>query len=142
MSDPREGNADQDTALARQALAQRDLPHALHHIGCALTHDPMHRERMQLLNEIIAAAPDPMALVQLEGDVSFVDAANKSYVLAWMRRWSEAMDLITDVAEIRPDIPYMLWCEWWMSQPGVLASIPLPEIIGGIVVDILKIASR
>ncbi|MBK7078687.1 MAG: hypothetical protein IPH44_41125 [Myxococcales bacterium] len=142
MSDPREGNADQDTALARQALAQRDLPHALHHIGCALTHDPMHRERMAVLNEIIAAAPDPMALVRLEGDVSFVDAANKSYVLAWMRRWSEAMDLITDVAEIRPDIPYMLWCEWWMSQPGVLASIPLDEIIGGIVVDILKIASK
>jgi tetratricopeptide (TPR) repeat protein len=142
MSDPREGNADQDTALARQALAQRDLPHALHHIGCALTHDPMHRERMQLLNEIIAAAPDPMALVQLEGDVSFVDAANKSYVLAWMGRWVEALDLVTDVAEIRPDVPYLKWCEWWMSQPGVLASIPLPEIIGGIVVDILKIASR
>ncbi len=142
MSDPRQGNADEDTALARQALAQRDLPHALHHIGCALTHDPMHRERMQLLNEIIAAAPDPMALVQLEGDVSFVDAASKSYVLAWMRRWSEAMDLITDVAEIRPDIPYMLWCEWWMSQPGVVQSIPLSELIGGIVVDILKIASK
>ncbi|MBK9033812.1 MAG: hypothetical protein IPL61_21520 [Myxococcales bacterium] len=142
MSDPRQGSPDQDVALARQALAQRDLPHALHHIGCALTHDPMDRERMQLLNEIIAAAPDPMALVQLEGDVSFVDAANKSYVLAWMRRWSEAMDLITDVAEIRPDIPYMLWCEWWMSQAGVVESIPLPELISGIAVDILKIASK
>lgn len=140
--DPRQGSPDQDVALARQALAQRDLKHALHHIGCALTHDPMHRERMQLLSEIIAAAPDPMALVELDGDVSFVDAANRSYVLAWMRRWSEAMDLITDVAEIRPDIPYMLWCEWWMSQPGVLASIPLSELISGIVVDILKIASK
>jgi tetratricopeptide (TPR) repeat protein len=142
MSDPRQGSPDHDVALARQALAQRDLPHALHHIGCALTHDPMHRERMSLLNEIIAAAPEPMKLVELDGNVSFVDAANRAYVLAWQRRWSEAMDLITDVAEIRPDIPYMLWCEWWLAQPGILPSLPLAELISGIVVDILKIASK
>lgn len=141
MGDPRERSADEDIALARSALAQRDLRHALHHVGCALTHDPMNRERMMLLNEIIAAAPDPMALVELDGETSFVDAANRAYVLAWMRRWPEALDLITDVAEVRPDIPYMQWCEWWMTQPGVIQSIPLQDIVSGIVVDILKIAS-
>jgi len=141
MGDPRERSAEDDVALARQALAQRDLKHAMHHVGCALTHDPMNRERMMLLNEIIAAAPDPMALVDFQGEASFVDAANKAYVLAWMRRWPEALDLITDVAEVRPDIPYMMWCEWWMTQPGVMQSMALPEIISGIIVDLLKIAS-
>ena len=77
MGDPRERSPDDDVALARSALAQGDLKHALHHIGCALTHDPMHRERMMILNEIIAASPDPMALVELEGTASFVDAATR-----------------------------------------------------------------
>lgn len=142
MGDPRERSAEDDVALARSAFAQRDLVHALHHVGCALTHDPMNRERMMLLNEIIAASPDPMRLVELEGEASFVDAANKAYILAWMRRWPEALDLITDVAEVRPDIPYMLWCEWWMTQPGVMQSMPLQDVVSGIIVDILKIASN
>lgn len=133
---------DQDIATARQALAEGDLKHALHHVGCAMASNPMHPEWMQLMNQIIGQAPDPMKLVEIEGnEASFVDAANKSYVLAWMRRWDEALDLITDVAEVRPDIPYMLWCEWWLSQPGVLTSLSLDSLMRGIVVDILKIAS-
>lgn len=141
MGDRTDPTPEQDAALARQALAQGDLKHALHHVGCALASNPMHPEHMQLLNSIVGAAPDPLALVELQGDTSFVDAANRAYVLAWVRRWDEALDLVTDVAEIRPDIPYMLWCEWWLSQPGVLASMSLDSVMRGIVVDILKIAS-
>ena len=141
MGDQPENTPEQDVQLARQALAGGDLPHALHHIGCALASNPMHPEWMQVLNQIVGAAPDPMKLVELEGNTSFVDAANRAYVLAWMRRWDEALDLVTDVAEIRPDIPYMLWCEWWLSQPGVLQGMTLDSIMGGIVVDIMKIAA-
>ena len=134
---------EEDITLARQALAAGDLKHALHHVGCAMASNPMHPEWMQLMNQIIGQARDPMALVEADGDgdLSFVDGANKSYVLAWMRRWEEALDLITDVAEVRPDIPYMLWCEWWLGQPGVLQGLTLDSLIRGIVVDILKIAS-
>lgn len=141
MGDHPENTPEQDVQLARQALAAGDLPHALHHIGCALASNPMHPEWMQVLNQIVGAAPDPMKLVEIQGDTSFVDAANRAYVLAWMRRWDEALDLVTDVAEIRPDIPYMLWCEWWLSQPGVLPGMTLDSIMGGIVVDIMKIAA-
>lgn len=141
MGDHQDTTPDQDIALAQQALAAGDLPHALHHVGCALASNPMQPEWMQLLNSVVGAAPDPMKLVELGKEASFVEAANRAYVLAWMRRWDEALDLITDVAEIRPDIPYMLWCEWWLSQPGVLQGMTLDSLIGGIVVDILKIAS-
>lgn len=136
-----ENTPEQDVQLARQAFASGDLKHALHHIGCALASNPMHPEWMQVLNQIVGAAPDPLKLVEIQGDTSFVDAANRAYVLAWVRRWDEALDLVTDVAEIRPDIPYMLWCEWWLSQQGVLQGMTLDSIIGGIVVDIMKIAS-
>ncbi len=141
MGDQPDNTPDQDIALAHQALAANDLIHALHHVGCALATNPMHPEWMQLLNKVIGAAPDPMKLVELGGETNFIDAANRAYVLAWMRRWDEALDLVTDVAEVRPDIPYMLWCEWWLSQPGVLQSMTLDSIMGGIVVDILKIAA-
>ena len=141
MADHADPTPEQEIATARQALAAGDLPHALHHVGCALASNPMHPEWMALLNQVIGAAPDPMKLAEVGENPSYIDAANRAYILAWMRRWEEALDLITDVAEVRPDIPYMLWCEWWLSQPGMLQSMTLDSIMRGIVVDILKIAS-
>ncbi len=140
MAEAPDPTPEQEIATARQALATGDLPHALHHVGCALAHNPMHPEWMALLNQVIGAAPDPMKLAEVGENPSFIDAANKAYILAWMRQWDEALDLITDVAEVRPDIPYMLWCEWWLSQPGILQSLTLESLMSGIAVDILKIA--
>ncbi|HVV84501.1 MAG TPA: tetratricopeptide repeat protein [Kofleriaceae bacterium] len=139
--DDAEPTPEQEIATARQALAAGDLPHALHHVGCALASNPMNQEWMGLLNQVIGSAPDPMKLAEVGENPSYVDAANRAYILAWVRRWEEALDLITDVAEVRPDIPYMLWCEWWLSQPGMLQSMTVDSIMRGIAVDILKIAS-
>ena len=141
MAEAEDPTPEQEIATARQALAQGDLVHALHHVGCALASNPMQPEWMAMLNQVIGAAPDPMKLADVGANPSYIDAANKAYILAWMRRWEEALDLITDVAEVRPDIPYMLWCEWWLSQPGMLQSMTLDSIMRGIAVDILKIAS-
>lgn len=140
MDEEADPTPEQEIATAQAALAAGDLPHALHHVGCALSHNPMHPEWMQLLNQVIGSAPDPMKLADVGDNPSFVDAANRAYILAWMRQWEEALDLITDVAEIRPDIPYMLWCEWWLSQPGMIQSLSVDAIMRGIAVDILKIA--
>jgi len=59
-----------------------------------------------------------------------------------MQKWEEALDLITDVAEVRPDIPYLLWCEWWMQQRGAIQSMTWEQFAGGILVDLAKIASK
>ncbi len=134
-----------DVEQARAALAQNDLGHALHHIGCALASNPMQQEWMGLLNQIVGAIaqrPDPLSFVNLDGDTSFIDAANRSYVLAWLRRWEEALDLITDVAEVRPNIPYLLWAEWWMQQPGAIQAMTWEQFSSGVLVDLMKIASR
>jgi tetratricopeptide (TPR) repeat protein len=142
MADLDQPTPDQDVALARQALALGDLPHALHHVGCALASDPTRQEWMQLLAEVVGQARDPLTLVTLDGDTSFVDGANRAYCLAWARQWEEALDLITDVAEVRPDIPYLLWAEWWFAQHGVAQSLTFDQLAGGILVDLAKIASR
>jgi tetratricopeptide (TPR) repeat protein len=133
---------EQDVAIAREALAKGDLPHALHHLGCALASNPVQPEWMQLLQQIVGQARDPLALVELGEEASYVDAANRSYCLAWVRRWEEALDLITDVAEIRPDIPYLLWAEWWFTQQGVAQSLTWEQMASGVLVDLAKIASK
>ncbi len=142
MGNPETTTPEQDVALARQELASGDLAHALHHVGCALATNPMQPEWMQLLAEIMGRAPDPLALTTFVGETSFIDAANRAYALAWVRRWEEALDLITDVAEIRPDIPYLLWAEWWLGQPGVAQSLSFEQFARGILVDLAKIAAR
>src|SRR6185437_13510116 len=135
---------EQDVSLARDALAKGDLGHALHHIGCALASNPMQQEWMGVLNQVvgqIAQQPDPLSLVTIEGDTSFIDGANRAFVLAWLRKWEEALDLITDVAEVRPDVPYLLWAEWWLTQPGAIESMTWDQFAGGILVDLMKIAA-
>ena len=94
----------QDYATARDAFAQGDLAHALLHIGCALAGNPMQQEWMGLMNQIVGAIvqrPDALSFVELD-DPSVVEIANRSYVLAWMGQWVEALDLITDAAEMAP----------------------------------------
>ena len=83
---------EQDVAIAREQLAKGDLEHALHHLGCALSTNPVHPEWMQLLQQIVGQARDPLALVPERDDMSYVDAANRAYCLAWMRQWEEALD--------------------------------------------------
>ena len=48
---------------ARRALEKEDLPGAVRHIASALGEDPNRSEALALLDEIIAAAEDPMDLV-------------------------------------------------------------------------------
>ncbi|HTJ46034.1 MAG TPA: tetratricopeptide repeat protein [Kofleriaceae bacterium] len=133
---------DQDFATARQAFAEGDLAHALLHIGCALAGNPMHPERMALMNQIVGAItqrPDAMKLIELD-DPSVVEIANRSYVLAWMGQWVEALDLVTDAAEMAPHVPYLLWAEWWMQQRGALQAMTWDQFKDGILVDLMKIS--
>src|SRR4030095_9563955 len=56
-----------DLAIADDALARRDLAHAVHHLGAGLCKDPLSREiraRLDLLaalqpDQVLALVPDP-----------------------------------------------------------------------------------
>ena len=138
-------NVEAELAKSRAAQAQGDLEGALYHVGCALTVDPMRPDLMAHLNEVLTpvmASADPLSVAPATGDVDFVTAATRAYILAWMGRWVEALDLVTDVAEIRPDVPYLRWAEWWIGQPGVLQQIKWEDMYGGILTDLAKIAMR
>jgi hypothetical protein len=108
---------EQDAQTAKQALAAGDLMHAAYHIGCALSSNPTQAEWLQILDATLQRAPDPLKLCELEGDgASFVTAATRAWVLARTGKWVDAFSLLTDVIEARPDVPYLVWGEWWLTQ--------------------------
>ena len=73
---------EQDMAIARDALAKNDLPHAAHHIAWALQADPENQDALGLLDQIIAAAPDAAALVPMQSSMSSAEAAVHAYIRA------------------------------------------------------------
>lgn len=112
-----------DAELARKALGEHDLGHAVFHAGGALSGDPTRQEWCVLLETILQAADDPFGLTPVERQNDFITASNRAYLLALRGRYAEALSLITQVVDARPDIPYLAWAVSWVSRPGVAAAI-------------------
>src|SRR5262249_47513175 len=85
-------------AAARLALENHDLPAAARHVGSALGEDPNRSEALGLLDEIIAAAADPLDLIPSD-DLPTPSglAAVHAYILAHEGRVTEAIDKLLDV---------------------------------------------
>jgi len=133
---------EQEVELAREALAQNDLGHAVHHINGALISDPANNDRLMLLHEIIAKAEDPLALVSLEGGhADFATAATRAYILGQRGAYQDALSLLLQVVETRPDVPYLQWASWWLQQTGLVQSLPLHFVAGVLVTGFLKIVA-
>jgi len=132
----------QDVELARQALAENDLGHAVHHLSGALISDPANNEWLGVLHEIIDRAEDPLALVPIDGgDADFATAAIRAYILAQRGAYQDALSLIVQVAETRPDVPYLQWASWWLQQSGLAQSLPLHFVAGVMATGFLKMVS-
>jgi tetratricopeptide (TPR) repeat protein len=121
-----------DAAMARDAFAERDLPHAAFHAASALSGDPMNSEWRELLDKIIDAADDPLKLAPLEEENSFVTVALRAYVLARLGNWPDAIDLCLQVAAVRPDIPYLLWANQWIQQPGAAEAVDTGDVVSAL----------
>ncbi|MCC7539658.1 MAG: tetratricopeptide repeat protein [Deltaproteobacteria bacterium] len=128
---------------AHEALGCGDLMHALFHISSALATDPTHREWLTVLHEVMRRAADPLAIVRLdEAKSDFISAATRAYVLAAKGRLAEALPLLAEVAEVRPDVGYLVWAEQWLAQPGAARSLSLDVACGRVLAPLLKMVSR
>lgn len=132
---------EQDAEQARQALAAGDLPHAIHHIGSALVSDPTRPEWLSILNEIIGKSPDPLGLVPIHDGVNFVTAATRAWVQGAIGNYEDALSLIGNVAKTRPDVPFLIWAEWWLAREGAIQSMDFDTLMSAILVPIMRIAS-
>ncbi len=133
-------NPTQDAELARSALAQGDLPHAIHHIGCALVGDPTNAEWTAILDEIIQRSPDALGLVPIHDGVDFVTAATRAYVQAATGNLPDAVSLLGNVAKTRPDVPFLAWAVRWLQQAGGARALSFDDFMSALGAPIMRLA--
>jgi tetratricopeptide (TPR) repeat protein len=116
---------------ARRALEKEDLPGAVRHIASALGEDPNRSEALALLDEIIAAAEDPMDLVPSD-DLPTPSglAAVHAYILAEQGRVPEAIDKLLGVITERPDVLYIDWVLGWLPRPEAAGRLETDKLAG------------
>ncbi len=117
-----------DAAIARKALAEGDLKHALFHVAGALSVQPDEPRYLALLEEVLASVDDPVALAETEPGASYMLFAVKAW--AWRRagRATDAAALLVRVLETRPDSPYGGWLRAWIAD-AALEPAPVSRAI-------------
>jgi len=121
---------DQEIETAEKAFAKGDLKHAAYHVGCALVSDPNKAEWLSLLEKISAASPKPLDLAPL-ADRNFIGTiAVRAYLLAGLSRWTEALELLLQVASQAPDIGFLQWAINWVKLPAAGGKIDPGPIVG------------
>ncbi|HYT93034.1 MAG TPA: tetratricopeptide repeat protein, partial [Gemmataceae bacterium] len=123
-------------AAARQALEKEDLSAAVRHIASALGEDPNRSEALALLDEIIAAAEDPLDLIPSDDlPASSGQSAVHAYILADQDRIPEAIDKLLGVIGERPDVLYIDWVLGWLQRPEAANKLDMDKLaafVGGL----------
>jgi tetratricopeptide (TPR) repeat protein len=119
----------EDAAIGERAMREGDLAHAVLHISRALSHDPLDRRYLLLLQRLYGAADDPLRLVPFENGTSFAIVAARAWVLARMDRLTEAVELLFQVADVQPTLPYLVWVAGWLADDAAARSVDANAII-------------
>lgn len=107
--------AEGELALALLALDDGELPHAAGHVAYAIGRDPTLRAAYETLDELAAAAADPLDLVPVEGTPHAGTVAARSYLTARAGQFDNAFYLLCRVAEAEPA---KSWAAGWLAAPG------------------------
>lgn len=107
---------DQDIVIARQALAENDLKHAAHHIAWALQTDPENVAALAILDQLVAASPDPKTVVPLQSSMSSAEVAVHAYMSAERGDYDTAFNLIGQVNTALPDGRFFPWAGGWLGR--------------------------
>jgi tetratricopeptide (TPR) repeat protein len=118
-----------DLAAARNALENDDLPGAVRHVASALGEDPNRSDALGLLDEVLAAASDPLGLIP-DDDLPTTSglAAVHAYILADQGRLPEAVDRLLGVIGDRPDVLYIDWLLGWLQRPEAAGRIDVDKL--------------
>ncbi|MBY0525560.1 MAG: tetratricopeptide repeat protein [Gemmataceae bacterium] len=129
--DPRgAATPDDDFNSARRALDRGDLTEAMRRVAGALGEDPNHPEALPLLDEIIAADPDPLQLAPVDSasEPSSSIKAVHAYILSGQGRLGEAVDMLLDVIVSRPDVLYLDWILGWLQRPEAAGKLDMTKM--------------
>lgn len=130
--------AEEDYEIAKQVFWDGDLPHAVFHLGCALSLDPTRPEWTELFDEIIDAAPETLELVPIDPEgCSFTQAAARAYVEARQGDINAALNLLLQVCQVVPDLDYISWAVKWLENPLYAKAADL-DIVGSYLAGIAR----
>lgn len=123
-----------DAALAREILADGDLPHAMFHLAGALASNPTNPAWLELFDEIASKSPDPPSLIPDDGKGFWHGlAACRARLLYRAGRRHDALCLISQVIPAFPAQGYHAWAEEWVKSPGqLLDARPAFTLFGGL----------
>lgn len=112
-----------DVVIARAALAAHDLPHATHHVACAVSSGADRPACAALIDDLVAAlGPDPLAAVPAT-NLWFGLGGLRAELLARAGRHAEAIPLALACLAAVPDAPFVPWLQAWVARPGVAATV-------------------
>ncbi|HEY1014254.1 MAG TPA: tetratricopeptide repeat protein, partial [Herpetosiphonaceae bacterium] len=103
---------------AQAALAQGDHRHAVQHLAASLEDNPLDQEALALLRRAILAARDPLELAPLsQGETPYQIGAMRAFIHAWRNQLSEAFNLMAQIYQVVPGLPYLPWVAEWVNRP-------------------------
>jgi tetratricopeptide (TPR) repeat protein len=128
MNPPSEPDFARELVAARSALDRGELAHAAQHLSVALFTAPERPEGPQLVDRLVAATPEPLALASL-GQVAYTGtAALRACILARQGQPAQAVGLILQVVMLKPDGNFLDWAVGWLQKPSMTGSLDLAAI--------------
>lgn len=130
---------EQDLALAREALASGDMPHAARHLAGALASDPVNPEYLAMAEALLRAAPENAAeLIPIHGGKQwFGEVALHAWLLARTGNSTPAMRLLFKLAQRMPQVPYLSWAREWLASPDFVRDVD-PQPVAEVAFQVLK----
>jgi tetratricopeptide (TPR) repeat protein len=109
-------------ALAASELEEGDLLHAAHHLAAAIALDPLRSEWRALLDRLLQAAPDPLALWPVHPEPTFVGnlVCHAHAVATRNAEPGRGLLLLVKAAKQQPGPAYLALAAEWFEAPGAL----------------------
>lgn len=107
---------EEDMIIYERCKVNGELKHGLFHLACAISSDPENEYWLKELDNLIKRSKDPLKLIDEEKDTYFAVAAVKAYIYASIENYDYALNLISQVIKVKPEIPYALWAIQWIDK--------------------------
>ena len=120
------GTPEFELFVARNELQAGHLQHGAHHLAELISYGPTNSEWLGLLHEYLRRVGDDEAkLYPLREKRYFAEEAVRAYVWALQGKIAEAISLLVQVANARPDSTYLeSWGLNWLSTPERVEALP------------------
>ena len=107
---------EQDMMIFEQAVKNNDFEHALFHLACALSSEPMNKAWLQQLDLLILSQPNLSTYIDLSNEQYYATVALQGYILYKNGDVNHGIDLLGSVLKEIPQAPYLVWVDEWIKE--------------------------